>query len=97
MGCFYDTDLVLLFGPDYETWIYDLSENTWTPKPTLIQPSPRAVTHAIAPIFNDDKIVLFVGHLIHRKGIDVLMDAWKNVRKLFLRNSWKCLKIRKAS
>lgn len=34
-------------------------------------------------IKKDDKIVLFVGHLIHRKGIDVLLDSWKSVRKEF--------------
>jgi hypothetical protein len=61
MGCFYDTDMVLLFGPDDETWIYDLSENLWTFKPTSIHPGARSVTHAMAPIFNDDKIVLFGG------------------------------------
>lgn len=34
-------------------------------------------------IRNDEKIVLYVGHLIHRKGIDILMDSWRNVRRDF--------------
>lgn len=34
-------------------------------------------------IKKDDMVVLFVGHLIHRKGVDILLDSWKNVRKDF--------------
>jgi phosphatidylinositol alpha-1,6-mannosyltransferase len=30
-----------------------------------------------------ERIVLYVGHLIHRKGIDVLMKSWKIIRKDF--------------
>ncbi|MCK4497082.1 MAG: glycosyltransferase family 4 protein, partial [Candidatus Aenigmarchaeota archaeon] len=34
-------------------------------------------------IGKNDIVVLFVGHLIHRKGIDILMESWKNVCKDF--------------
>lgn len=34
-------------------------------------------------ISKDDKVVLFVGHLVHRKGIDILMESWKNILREF--------------
>ena len=41
-----------------DTWVYDLSENTWTNKNTGIS---NRNSHAMATIYGDDKIVLFGG------------------------------------
>jgi N-acetylneuraminic acid mutarotase len=61
MGSFYDTDEILLFGPDDQTWIYDFGDNTWTLKTPAINPGPRYITHGIAAISTDDKVMLFGG------------------------------------
>lgn len=34
-------------------------------------------------IKKNEKIVLFIGHLIPRKGVDILLESWKNVREEF--------------
>ena len=56
---------VLLFGGsdgayDGETWVYDLSDNTWTEKIPAASPSAR-VDHAMAWI-GGDQVLLFGGY-----------------------------------
>ena len=59
-------DKVLLFGgmddyygPNDETWVYDLSDGTWTEKSPTAHPSARSMS-AMASI-GDDKVLLFGG------------------------------------
>ena len=58
-------DQVLLFGGfidsnvDDETWVYDLSDNTWTQQTPVTHP-PKMEFHALAYI-GDDKALLFGG------------------------------------
>ncbi len=61
------TDKILLFGGNGpasgyldETWVYDLSDNTWTQVNTAIRPRGRQ-NHAMATIDGTDKILLFSG------------------------------------
>ena len=65
------TDKVLLFGgyiftaPDIhhyfnDTWIYDLSDNTWMEIKPLSRPAP-SYYHMMAPIWGTDKILMFSG------------------------------------
>ena len=68
MATISNNDTIVLFGgfdtggKDNETWVYDLSANSWTNKnPLGLRPSART-KHAMATIYNDDKIVLFGGH-----------------------------------
>jgi len=77
MASIHGTDKVLLFGGysggsvDNETWVYDLSNNTWTKKsPTLI-PEAREY-HALASIYDDDKVILFSGY----NGTGYINDTW---------------------
>ncbi|MEM3043417.1 MAG: kelch repeat-containing protein [Thermoplasmata archaeon] len=44
-----------------DTWVYDLSENTWTHTFPPRDPSGR-YAHAMATIWGDDKVVLYGGH-----------------------------------
>jgi hypothetical protein len=67
MASIYGTDKVLLFGGmagwnvyDDETWVYDYSDNTWTEFSPGSKPSQR-MSHAIASIYNDDKVLLHGG------------------------------------
>ena len=62
-------DQALLFGgligdypgtPNSDTWVYDLSENSWTQKHPDSHPSARG-SHAMAYI-GGDKVLLFGGH-----------------------------------
>jgi len=58
-------DQVLLFGGedgsyDDETWVYDLSDNTWTQKSPAAKPSAR-YTHAMASL-GGDQVLLFGGY-----------------------------------
>ena len=69
MTCIYDTDKVILFGGDDgslndETWIYDVSKNTWTKmKTSNNMPGPGARScHAIASIYGEKKVLLFGGN-----------------------------------
>ncbi len=88
MATIYDTYKVLLFGgyktsssANNETWVYDFSANTWTNKnPSGNKPSARAY-HAMASVYNDDKVVLFSGF----NGTVYENDTW--VYDLNL-NSW---------
>jgi N-acetylneuraminic acid mutarotase len=60
-------DQALLFGGtdalgyNNETWVYDLSANTWTLKSLTTKPSARA-THAMAPI-GGDQVLLYGGQV----------------------------------
>jgi len=60
------TDQVVLFGGQDssgykdDTWVYDLSDVTWTPKTQNPKPSAR-YWHAMASIWGTDKMVLFGG------------------------------------
>ncbi len=69
MASITNEDKILLFGGKVgpgskygDTWIYDLSNNTWTQKFTINKPSP-VYGPPMASIYNDDKIVLFGGYL----------------------------------
>lgn len=78
MATFYDTDKILLFGGSFrgtvpdnnETWVYDLSDNKWTQQKPSYSPSART-SHAMAMIYNTDKIVLYGG--FQSGGIN---DTW---------------------
>jgi hypothetical protein len=77
MAPIYWTDNVLLFGgygfSSYlnDTWIFDLSLNSWTQHNTTTSPSPRQY-HAMAPIAGTDNILLFGGF----DGITPFNDTW---------------------
>jgi hypothetical protein len=67
MAPIYETDKVLLFGGyrsgDFSwdhTYIYDVSNNTWTLKIPKNRPLSR-YGQAMASIYNDDKVVMFGG------------------------------------
>jgi hypothetical protein len=67
MSTIYGTDKVLMFGGyksgglNSETWVYDLSDDNWIDqKPNGSKPHVREY-HAMASIFDDDKVVLFGG------------------------------------
>ncbi len=67
MAPVYGTDNVVLFGgEDFEwdnvndTWVYDLSLNTWTQKTPSTAPDPR-VGHAMASIYGTQDVLLFGG------------------------------------
>jgi len=75
---FNDDKVVLFGGSDYinwscknDTWVYDLSDDRWTPQSTNTSPSGR-VWAAEAAASNDDRIVLFGGYL---DGAE-LGDTW---------------------
>jgi len=75
---FISNDKVLLFGGDAwdsgftdETWIYDLSDGTWTQMSPASKPSPRA-EHAMAYV-GDDKVILYGGY---DSGYNSLADVW---------------------
>ncbi|MEW5761267.1 MAG: kelch repeat-containing protein, partial [Candidatus Thermoplasmatota archaeon] len=67
MAPIYNDDKVVLFGgydgANYfdDTWVYDYSDNNWTIKAPATKPSARC-GHGMAPIYNDDKVVLFGGY-----------------------------------
>jgi hypothetical protein len=60
-----------LSGLDNETWMYDLTNNTWLRLKPLNSPSAREY-HELEPVYNDDKVVLFGGF----DGTDYLDDTW---------------------
>jgi hypothetical protein len=79
-------DKVLLFG-GYdggalygETWVYDLSENSWTNKSPAGAPSGRYL-HAMAPL-GGDQVLLFGGNDGARDGetwvYDLSENSWTN-------------------
>jgi hypothetical protein len=65
MAPIYNTDLILLFAGHNgqtnsrrDTWIYNLTSNTWTQKFPSLRPD-RMCGHTMAPIYGDDKVLLF--------------------------------------
>lgn len=84
--CYIGGDKVLLFGGAFpkqnmrsnQTWIYDLSDNTWT-KSTASGPSARA--SASLAYMGGDKAVLFGGY----DGVTQLNDTWRFDRSA---NKW---------
>ncbi|WP_455393261.1 Kelch repeat-containing protein [[Eubacterium] cellulosolvens] len=68
MSMVYGDDKIILFGGTIymgtprlnDTWIYDQSDRTWTKKSPTTWPSPRT-SHAMAPIYGHDKVLLFGG------------------------------------
>lgn len=72
---FFETDKMLLFGPDEMTWMYDLSDNMWTGEVPSFSPGPRYIAHGIVPICNDDKVLLFGGGFFDVVWYD-LNDTW---------------------
>ncbi|MCK5559211.1 MAG: hypothetical protein KAJ51_01405, partial [Thermoplasmata archaeon] len=66
MAAVYGTDKIILFGGidnnDYcnDTWVYDLSNNSWTEKYPIINPGKKQL-HSMATVYHDDKVVLFDG------------------------------------
>ena len=52
-------DKVLIFGGGTQTWIYDLSDNNWTPRSPVNNPPARQY-HEMAWL-GDDKVLLFGG------------------------------------
>jgi hypothetical protein len=68
MASIYGTDKVLIFGgrddsstARNETWVYDLSDNSWTDKAPALSPEKRT-SHAMSHVFGDDKVVMFGGY-----------------------------------
>ena len=69
MASIYGTEKVLLMGGDphvgpsspySDTWVYDLSDNTWTNMNPAVSPG-QICQHKMATVYGDDKIVLFGG------------------------------------
>ncbi|WP_455391618.1 Kelch repeat-containing protein [[Eubacterium] cellulosolvens] len=79
------TDKFVLFGGFYDdswndyylndTWLYDLSQDTWTELQPKNSPSIRAF-HGMAAVDNDDKIVLFGGHYYDGSNTYYYGDTW---------------------
>ena len=88
MAPIYGTDKVLMFGGYsslQDTWVYDLSDNTWTEKvkaPAATKPSARWF-HGMAPVYNDDKVVLIGGNsnLNDTWIYDLSDDTWTEMKK----------------
>ena len=74
MAAFSTTDRILLL-PDLtaETWVYDVSDNLWTNKSATQGPGARMAS-AMAPVLNDDKVLLFGGALWPVGGLSC--DTW---------------------
>ncbi|WP_455391979.1 Kelch repeat-containing protein [[Eubacterium] cellulosolvens] len=83
MVSIFGDDKVLLFGGtngyrNYDrndTWVYDLSDNTWTEKKPIFPPFVRD-SHAMASIDGEDKVVLFGGRLYSNTGTEYYKDTW---------------------
>ncbi len=90
MAPIYGDDKILLFGGDNtngyrgDTWIYDLSNNTWKQKSPIIRPVDR-YCHTMASINGTDKILLFGGYN-YNTGTFYYDDTW--IYDLS-ENSWK--------
>ncbi len=81
-------DKVVLFGgwndSDYlnDTWIYDLSEDSWTSVPSSGNEPPGRHSHAMAGVPDTDQVVLFGGSLASGYEnvtwiFDVSDNAWR--------------------
>ncbi len=68
MASIWGDDKIVIFGgvgDSYylnDTWVYDVSDNTWTKKDPMIKPSKRGYL-SMASIYGDDKIMLFGGYV----------------------------------
>ncbi len=77
MASIYGTDKVVFFGGYMngktvdDTWVYDLSDNNWTKKSPTTKPIGR-ISHAMASIDGDDKVVIFGGN----RGLTNFNDTW---------------------
>jgi hypothetical protein len=83
MASIYGDDKVVLFGGTTkfikfcrnDTWVYDLSDNNWVNNTMINAPGLRA-SHAMVPIFGDDKIILF-GGICWKIGNYYYNDTWE--------------------
>jgi hypothetical protein len=83
MASIFGDDKVVLFGGtngvrgyNYnDTWVYDLSANSWTQKKPTFPPGVRD-SHAMASIDGEDKILLFGGRIYSSTGTYYLNDTW---------------------
>ena len=89
MAPIYGTDKVILFGGtsdtsfDYvhissyfnDTWIYDLSTDTWTQNEMTIKPLNRCM-HAMASLYGKNVVLLFGGDNPPQGGQRCLNDTW---------------------
>ena len=79
MASIYGTDKVLLFagysdlGTHDDTWVYDLSEDDWSEKKSLIIKPNGREAHPLTSIYGTDKVLLFGGYT---NGIGDLNDTW---------------------
>ncbi len=63
LAAIYGTDNVLLYGNGgsyNDTWVYDLSDNTWTLKDPLVNPKYKS-DFKMASIYGTDNVLLFGG------------------------------------
>jgi hypothetical protein len=83
LASIYKTDKVLLFSPIAtpwsNTWIYDLSNNSWTKKAVLSH-TMSTNKAGLAPVFGTDKIILFGGrNTISQTWVfDLSNNTWTN-------------------
>jgi hypothetical protein len=81
MASIIGTDKVVLFGGyngsdnNAETWIYDVSENSWIQKFPVLFPSARSA-HRMVSLDGDDKVVLFGGYGGSWPSETYLNDTW---------------------
>ena len=84
MAPIWGTDKVLLYGGCYrspaytffyDTWIYDLSNNTWIDKMPPNSPEGR-FSHAMASVWGTDKVVLFGGYASRTFPDCYLNETW---------------------
>jgi hypothetical protein len=76
------TEKVVMFGGDYclgYTWIYNLTNNSWTKKTSIPNPGDYKSEHSMATIYNTDKVLLFGGWNENQTWIYDLSDnKWTN-------------------
>ena len=81
----YGTDKLVLFGGKHnsttfnDTWIYDLSDDTWTEKTPIHSPDLR-VAHRMVPIWNTKEALLFGGLGINHTWIyNLTENKWNDL------------------
>ncbi|WP_455393143.1 Kelch repeat-containing protein [[Eubacterium] cellulosolvens] len=82
MATIYGYDKVVLFGGSWDwngqyddTWVYDLSDDTWIELNPMTKPEARQL-HAMAGISNDDKAILFGGYAFTGMSPAYFSDTW---------------------
>jgi len=83
MASIYNNDKTVIFGGwdgsnvKQDTWVYDLSTNTWTNKNPAIKPSARN-NAGMATIYNNDKVILFGGYPYNDETwvYDLSLNTW---------------------